>query len=282
MTSTRQPTSGVVPTVRRIVISTRRLEKALVFYRDVLGLAGANVASGPATLMTGSGVEVMLHERDTTPSDAAVAPSFVIERLDAIVKRWDDLGGEVIDAPRTQPWGERMAVVRDADGHIVCLIDANADQPVTMSEPAEPDPGDTITRLVDAVVAVSGAFLAEGDALVAEFELTAARWLVLGAVQDRPRTAAEIARLRGLRRQSVRETVARLERDGLLASQPNDADRRASLLVPTAKGRRALARIEPKRARWASELENILDADDLDAAVGLLTRLRAQLDSRRG
>lgn len=144
-----------------------------------------------------------------------------------------------------------------------------------------PEPGDTLTSLVDAVVAVHGAFLAEGDALVAEFDLTAARWLVLGAIQDHPRTASEIARLRGLRRQSVRETVTRLERDGLITSQPNDADRRASLLVPTRKGRRALASIEPKRAGWARELENDLDARALQSAVAFLTQLRAQLDARR-
>ena len=128
MTSTEQVTSGSVPVLQRIVISTNHLDRALTFYRDVLGLVGPpRDAAGVAMLATGSGTEVMLHERETEPSDTAVAAGFAIAQLDAVIESWASLGGEIVDPPATQAWGERMAVVRDADGHLVCLIDADVD-----------------------------------------------------------------------------------------------------------------------------------------------------------
>lgn len=53
-----------------------------------------------------------------------------------------------------------------------------------------------------------------GDEIAVPEQLTAARWLVLGALQDGPLSPAEIARRRGLQRQSVRESVLRPEKSG--------------------------------------------------------------------
>src|SRR5205823_3861848 len=75
---------------------------------------------------------------------------------------------------------------------------------------------ETFTRVIDAVFACNGGFLAAGDALTAPVGLTAAQWQVLGFLEDGPATAAEVARRRGLRRQSVQETVNRLLRNGML------------------------------------------------------------------
>jgi hypothetical protein len=60
-----------------------------------------------------------------------------------------------------------------------------------MTGAAEPEP---VTQLVDHVFALSGLLAQEGDRLTAPYALTAARWLVLGALQDGPSSAAEIAR----------------------------------------------------------------------------------------
>lgn len=107
--------------LHRIVVSISELDRALEFYRDLLGLR-ASAADGRATLSTGAEpVELLLHERDSVPSDRAVALSFRVRELDAVCSRWAAGGGVVVDAPADQPWGERMAVVRDPDGHLVCL-----------------------------------------------------------------------------------------------------------------------------------------------------------------
>jgi predicted enzyme related to lactoylglutathione lyase len=108
----------------RVVVSTGSLPRALTFYGDLLGLPVAASGAGLATLEAGDGVSVLLHERASMPSDTSVAASFVVRGLDEVVARWSAGGGAVVDPPAAQPWGERMAVVRDPDGHLVCLVDA--------------------------------------------------------------------------------------------------------------------------------------------------------------
>jgi predicted enzyme related to lactoylglutathione lyase len=108
--------------LHRLVISTSSVPAALALYEGVLGLAPARVAEGFAWLRTSDGLEVMLHERPATPSDTAVAPAFAVDELEATVDAWVRAGGAVVDPPEVQPWGERMAVLRDADGHLVCLV----------------------------------------------------------------------------------------------------------------------------------------------------------------
>ena len=107
-----------------------------------------------------------------------------------------------------------------------------------------------LTELVDEVFRLAGRFSRAGDDIAAPTQLTAARWVVLGALQDEPATMAQVARRRGLRRQSVRESVDRLERTGLVARAPNPADGRAPLVHLTEAGQRALSSIEPRRRAW--------------------------------
>ena len=111
--------------LRRIVVSVAHLHSALGFYRDVLGLHGESNA-GLARLTTGiDDWELLLHGRPSAPSDASVGLAFAVPDLDATCRSWTDRGGVVVDQPADQPWGERMAVVRDPDGHLVCLVGAD-------------------------------------------------------------------------------------------------------------------------------------------------------------
>lgn len=107
--------------IQRIIVSTTRIPAALALYRDALGLRVDRESEGFTWLSSADGVEIMLHERAAAPSDTAVAVGFGVERLDEVVAAWTRAGGAVVDAPQLQPWGERMAVVRDGDGHLVCL-----------------------------------------------------------------------------------------------------------------------------------------------------------------
>ncbi|WP_278256616.1 MarR family transcriptional regulator [Nocardioides convexus] len=130
---------------------------------------------------------------------------------------------------------------------------------------AEPD--DLLTEVVDHVFALAGRFTEAGDEITAPEGLSAARWLVLGALQDGPLSPAEIARRRGLTRQSIRESVARLERSGHLARTAG-ADQRTFLVALTARGREALARIEPRRRTWAEERAAAVDVEEPAARGG--------------
>jgi predicted enzyme related to lactoylglutathione lyase len=115
--------SRPLPAVHRVVVSTCDLEGSLRFYRDAIGLEGPASAAGIARLHA-AGAEVMLHERAAAPSDTAVAAAFAVGDLDRVVERCLAASGALIDAPADQPWGERQAVLRDPDGHVVCLVQA--------------------------------------------------------------------------------------------------------------------------------------------------------------
>ncbi|ANF30640.1 hypothetical protein A0130_02195 [Leifsonia xyli] len=113
-----------IAVLSRAVISVRSLQVALPVYAHGLGFAVERRDEGFARMRTGDGVELMFHERPSSASDAAVALTFTVDGLDVVAARWTAAGGVVVDPPATQPWGERMAVVRDADGHVVCLVES--------------------------------------------------------------------------------------------------------------------------------------------------------------
>jgi predicted enzyme related to lactoylglutathione lyase len=100
----------------------RNLHKSLAFYADLLRLDLVETRPGFAMLAAGGGAQLGLHERDTEPSDRAVALCFAVEDLDRVCRVWESVQGTVVDRPGDQPWGERMAMVRDPDRHLVCLV----------------------------------------------------------------------------------------------------------------------------------------------------------------
>ncbi|MEU5261786.1 MarR family transcriptional regulator [Amycolatopsis sp. NPDC021455] len=133
---------------------------------------------------------------------------------------------------------------------------------------------ETFTRVIDAVFACNGGFLVVGDALTRPFGLTAAQWQVLGFLEDGPATVAEVARRRGLRRQSVQETVNRLLRNGMLDRLPNPADARAPLLSLTRRARTAMRELGAAQVEWAEETAAQVSQEDLETTLRTLRRLR--------
>ncbi len=130
------------------------------------------------------------------------------------------------------------------------------------------------TRVINEVFACNGGLLAAGDALTEPVGLTAAQWQVLGFLEDGPATAAELARRRGLRRQSVQETVNRLLGNGMLDRLPNPADARAPLLCLTRRSREALRRLGADQAAWADGIAAGVSAEDLETTLRTLRRVR--------
>src|SRR5690349_3111725 len=115
-------------------------------------------------------------------------------------------------------------------------------------------PAEALRELVVQVFRLNGALTAAGDALAGPAGQTSARWRVLAAVEDEPRTVAQIARAWSLARQSVQRVADVLERDGLASYEPNPAHRRASLLTLTPAGREALTRIQAAQRAWAEDV----------------------------
>lgn len=101
---------------------------------------------------------------------------------------------------------------------------------------------------------------------------------VLGRLdRDGPQSTADLAAAERVRSQSMGQTLAELEAQGLVSRQPDPADRRRTLLELTDTGRTVLADDRRRREGWlASAIADDLDAEEreiLDRAVALLARL---------
>ncbi len=116
------------------------------------------------------------------------------------------------------------------------------------------------------------------------FDFRTGRLLV--AVSRRPQTVGELGRYVRVGKSTMTGVLARMLSSGLVERETDPADRRASLIVPTARGReiaetlvtrvtaevgRLLEPVDPgARAQLAELLQSILDAaDQLDGLLPL-------------
>jgi catechol 2,3-dioxygenase-like lactoylglutathione lyase family enzyme len=112
----------VTAALARIIVSVASLERALPLYERALDLKRTREYPGVVGLALARGIELMLHERPPTGGDFAIAPAFRVADVDAVTHAAVDAGATVIDPPEDQNWGERQAVLRDIDGHVICLV----------------------------------------------------------------------------------------------------------------------------------------------------------------
>lgn len=137
-----------------------------------------------------------------------------------------------------------------------------------------------LTPLFISVFRLNGALIAAGDRLVADLDLTSARWQVLGVVANvpAPLSVASIARTIGLTRQGVRGVTAELVASGLVEFQPNPHHRRAQLVVLTEKGRGVERAARRRQIPWATALGEGLGPKHIQAAAKLLHTVLARLE----
>ena len=135
-----------------------------------------------------------------------------------------------------------------------------------------------LTDLILEVFRLNGQLLFAGDLLTEPLGLTSARWQVLGAIDIAgcPLSVAQIARRIGSSRQGVQRIANDLDRLGFISFNINPDHARAKLVVPTAKGRAALKKIDVIQARWSNGLASGLDVDRLTDAADLLGTLVAR------
>jgi DNA-binding MarR family transcriptional regulator len=142
--------------------------------------------------------------------------------------------------------------------------------------------GNALARLAVEVFRLEGALAARGDALAAPSGQTTARWRVLAAVEDEPRSVAQIARAWSLARQSVQRVADLLAAEGLVEYADNPEHRRAKLVAPTAEGRAVLARIQAAQRVWANELGARLAQPELETATAILSGVLQALEAEDG
>ncbi len=142
--------------------------------------------------------------------------------------------------------------------------------------------GDHLTALIVPTIRLRSLFTAAGEEIAKPAGQTLARWLLLEAVADQPKTVAQIARTMGLARQSVQRVADLIEQDGLTAYAQNPDHRRAKLVRLTPRGRHALETIQEAQQKWASAVGAEVGEADLDRARAVIERLvKALVEHRR-
>ena len=107
---------------------------------------------------------------------------------------------------------------------------------------------------------------------------------LLFSIKYRPGvTVGELAADDRVSTAAMSKRITRLERDGLVARTPSEADRRCIGLTLTDEGQRTLRRVRSRRTAWLATRLNALTHDELaavEAAAEPLARL-LEIEKRR-
>jgi DNA-binding MarR family transcriptional regulator len=143
--------------------------------------------------------------------------------------------------------------------------------------------GTALNDLILDLFSLNNRMITAGDRLVAGLGLTSARWQILGTIvaADRPQPVAWLARDLGAHRQNVQRIVNDLEKEGLVAFEPNPHHRRAPLVVLTEKGKRTYAAAMRLQAPWVNNLSDGLRVEDIETTHNVMTALRRKLEGDR-
>lgn len=110
----------------RVLLRPVEMERSLVFYRDVLGLAVAREFPGGTVFFVGGGF-LELSGRAEAPAGDAVALWLQVRDLAAAHR---ELADHVVREPRQEPWGLHEMWVADPDGTRIVLVQVPADHPI--------------------------------------------------------------------------------------------------------------------------------------------------------
>lgn len=140
--------------------------------------------------------------------------------------------------------------------------------------------GQALTGLILAIFRLNGRLLVAGDRLVADLDLSSARWQVLGAIAlaETPQPVAWLARNMGLNRQGVQRIVNEMRDEGLLELQPNPHHRRAHLVVLTRRGKNAYDAAVLLQAPWVNALAKGVGVKELAATHRVIAVLCERLE----
>ncbi len=149
-----------------------------------------------------------------------------------------------------------------------------------MPKNARTPAGEALTNLMLDLFRLNSLILTAGDRLVAPLGLTSARWQILGAVvaAEHPQPVAWLARDLGANRQNVQRIVNDLQKEGLVAFEPNPHHRRAQLVVLSNKGKDAFNAAMELQAPWVNQLSKGLTVNDLQTVHRTIVALRERLE----
>jgi DNA-binding MarR family transcriptional regulator len=133
--------------------------------------------------------------------------------------------------------------------------------------------GAALTELTLTVFRANGRLLRAGDELMKHLGITSARWQVMGAVAERARTVAQIARHFELTRQGVLWVVSALVKDGLVELVDNPDHKRSKLVDFTGRGRETYRELERRQIIWANAASAAFNLEELRRSTEVVERL---------
>ena len=138
--------------------------------------------------------------------------------------------------------------------------------------------GEVLTDIILETFRLNGALLEAGNQLTKPFELTSARWQVMGPVSEQPLTVAQVARRMGLARQGVQRIVNDLEQLGMVTFEPNPDHKRAPLVAVSKKGQAAMLKINAAQSVWVNDLADGLSERQLNQTLKVLKTVRKRTE----
>ncbi|ADW68147.1 MarR family winged helix-turn-helix transcriptional regulator [Granulicella tundricola] len=138
-------------------------------------------------------------------------------------------------------------------------------------------PGKAFDRDIAEFTQSIGLLVRRSRAAAASHELSWTEARVLNRLaKDGPATTADLARVEGMRPQSMRPIIATLEQGGMIARQPHPTDGRQVNLVLTRKGEATQKSVREAKRTWITHAIAQLDKQDqqtLFAAGRIIERL---------
>jgi lactoylglutathione lyase len=114
------------------ILTTPDLDRALRFYRDLLGAKvtyqfPAEGDPGYVSLRVGdSALGIGRQEEPGTLTNNRISLWAYVTDCDEVIATLREAGVPVLKPPADQPWGERMATVEDPDGNVVHIATADS------------------------------------------------------------------------------------------------------------------------------------------------------------
>lgn len=115
-----------MPTFGRIApsVPVADMDRALAFYRDVLGFAVTFTNGNPICFAALKQGDAELHLGVQPAKAGSFHAHLMIDELDPIYERLQQAGTTIKQPPKRQPWGLRDIVIADPDGNTFEIAEA--------------------------------------------------------------------------------------------------------------------------------------------------------------
>ena len=131
-------------------------------------------------------------------------------------------------------------------------------------------------RLVGEVFRLNGQLLSTADKLSRDLNVSTSRWMTIAVIRNQPMTAAQIGRRLGVSRQNARQTVQRLEEQGLVELRDNPDHARSPLVALTKQGEATMAALRERQVEITRRF-----TEGMGFSVARIDKLTADLERLR-